>query len=154
MGFGSFFRFIEEAVKYRNPDQHAVDSLGESGELHRASYRRIVLISAGFGLAGVLFGVGVWIHAMFFAAPVANRSSDQKVLLFAPVLAAVWGLLLGAAIGCATAPTEFLKGPMGQKWMSLVGTKSVPAARVVCWIVAAVAGGFPIFLGVLALNRQ
>jgi hypothetical protein len=37
-------------------------------------------------------------------------------------------------MACLFAPREFLTGPVGQKWMKLIGTKSVLVARIVCLI--------------------
>lgn len=62
----------------------------------------------------------------------ASSGQDARGLLLAPFLFCAGGLLYGVAMACLFAPRDFLAGPLGEKWMKLIGTKSIFGARIVC----------------------
>jgi hypothetical protein len=43
---------------------------------------------------------------------------------------------LGLLLTCGCAPSDFLGGPLGGRWMRLVGTRSVLKGRMVCFTLA------------------
>jgi hypothetical protein len=58
------------------------------------------------------------------------------------------------ALACLFAPHDFLTGPVGKRWMKLIGTKSVPVARLACGLFGLVVGAPLILSGLLsALGR-
>lgn len=69
------------------------------------------------------------------------------------LIIAVPGLFVYAfaavSLGCLLAPSSFLLGPAGKRWMQLIGTTSLSTARVVCviWIVF----GFGVMIGAAIL---
>jgi len=139
------FQFFKDADQYILPDQAAAEKAGESGPKHTAYHRRIVAISALCGIVSAVAGIIV---------VGAGRDSHSEhvrpsYFILTPLLLGAAGLLFGVAIACVLAPREFLAGPMGQKWMKLIGTKSVPVARLVCLAVAVVLAAVPIVIAIL-----
>jgi hypothetical protein len=134
MGLFHLFRFYREATTYTSPDQPALEQAGEARERHAAYHRRIVLVSGLFGALGVVFGLAL----SFVATGDTKSGKDVKQGLLAPFLFGAAGMLLGVAIACLFAPREFLAGPVGQKWMKLIGTKSIMLARIVCLLLGLV----------------
>ena len=90
--------------------------------------------------------LAVWLHDI--------TASDALFRMFLGMilsLGLVWFYLFaGAALGCLTAPSSFLCGPAGRKWMKLLGgTRNLPTHRVVCVLGALL--GFGIMAGVAVL---
>ncbi|MFL5341439.1 MAG: hypothetical protein ACJ8F7_14940, partial [Gemmataceae bacterium] len=56
-------------------------------------------------------------------------------MIHAPIILTFAGFCLGVAAACLFAPTDFLAGPVGRKWMEFSGTQGVYRARVVCFFV-------------------
>ncbi len=50
------------------------------------------------------------------------------------LIAAIFYLFAGVAFGCLLAPNDFMKSPVGKQWLTLIGTKNITAARVVCLV--------------------
>ena len=75
---------------------------------------------------------------------------ETKIILMAPFLAGIIGILEGVAVTCLFAPRAFLVGPVGQKWMSLIGTKSVLGARITCAVLILAVPGVPATLALIA----
>ena len=80
------------------------------------------------GLAGALGAAG----GLAFAVAAGEGPNG----LMAPPLFGAAGLLVGSAAACLFAPRAFLTGPLGEKWMRLIGTRSVAVARGVCLALA------------------
>ena len=124
------FDFYAKAGDYATPDPSALARAGESGRRHSGYHKRIVLVSCIFGVLGAVPGI----IFLVVAAGVAKAGNDLIGLLFAPFMFGAAGLLFGVAVACLFAPRDFLTGPLGEKWMKLIGTKSVLVARIVCLI--------------------
>ena len=103
---------------------------GESGQRHSAYHKRIILVSSVFGILGAAIGI----IASIALAVDAKSGKDIKGVLLTPFMFGAGGLLFGVAVACLFAPRDFLTGPLGKKWMKLIGTKSVLVARIVCLI--------------------
>jgi hypothetical protein len=130
MGLFSLFRFYEKTGEYMTPDPTAVEKAGELGERHATYHRRIVLVGGIFGAIGAALGL-----ALSIGTSTADKADkDVKGILLAPLMFAAAGVLFGVAMACLFAPTEFLMGPVGRKWMKLIGTESVRGARLTCLI--------------------
>ena len=96
---------------------------------------------------GVVLGLIFAVAALCGPAP---QEGTGKVLL-APLLFGAAGCLFGAAVGCLFAPGDFLAGPIGRKWMDMIGTKNVVVARIVCLIFGLVVAAPVAGLGLLLL---
>ena len=139
--FRQLLGFFHEASRYTAPDDLAVREAGDDGPRHSSFHRRIVALGALLGVIGA--GLGVAMIANIDRAP----GRDRTRILLAPLVFAAMGTIFGAAVACLFAPRGFLAGPVGRKWMQLIGTESVAAARVVCFLFMLL---FAAILGVLA----
>lgn len=144
MGILRLLNFYREATTYIAPDSSAVERSGADGDRHTTYHRRIVWTAGLAGAAGAAGGL-----AFTIAALQGPPTPDGAKVWLGPVMFGAAGLLVGAAVACALAPRAFLTGPIGEKWMRLIGTRSVPVARGVCLAVALVVTLPIIGLGVL-----
>lgn len=142
----SLFRFFESAGKQAALDDEAVAELGEEGPAHARQHRRIVFTGGALGLVGLSAGIAL---AVFSTRPGAVNREGAAIFL-APALFAAAGTMFGVAAACLLSPTAFLAGPVGQKWMRLIGTRSVPVARIVCAILLSIPLTLLGFLGWIA----
>ena len=131
-------RFLGGASKYASPDEDAIAQAESEAPRQVSFHKRIVAISVSFGLVGGACGVGL----LIFAAGQKTAAKDAGTLLLAPLIFAVAGLVFGVAMACLFAPRSFLTGPVGQKWMQLIGTQSIVVARVVCFLFTMLLVGF------------
>ncbi len=121
------FSFFHNASDYVTPEHAALEQSGEFRETHASYHRRIVQVSCIFGVLGAMAGIALSIST-------ALNEENARGVLLGPFLFGAAGLLFGVAVACLFAPRKFLTGPMGDKWMKLIGTKNVLAARIVCLI--------------------
>lgn len=148
LGLFQLLGFFREATGYVRPDDDAVRRAGSTGERHSGYHRKIVWIS---GVLGALFALAGLAASIAELTGGKMRESDAKVVLLAPLLAGVAGIMFGVAVACLFAPSEFLTGPMGAKWMSLIGTKNILVARIVCFVFGMLMTAGLITMGVLTL---
>jgi hypothetical protein len=155
--FRDAFRFFREAGAYAKPEKAALQAAGAQASRHAAYHRKIVSVSCAFGVTGFVLGVvgcvaglTIWKMRPREEAGFLLTSKWAVGMLSLPVGLAMLGVLLGAAAACLFAPRSFLLGPVGQKWMGLVGTRSVAAARLVCCALLLLSG-FAAFLAGLVL---
>jgi hypothetical protein len=87
-----------------------------------------VFVGSCFAVVGVVLGLITSVALL--SGRVAGPSLRGIVL--APVMYGVGGFVFGMALMCLVAPRAFLTGPVGQPWMKLIGTNSVPVARIAC----------------------
>jgi len=120
--------FFKEAGKYTSPDKDAVARAGPEAPRHASFHRRIVTVSVIFGVIGAVLGVGL----LVVAVGEKTAESDGAKILLAPLVFAAAGLVFGVSVTCLFAPRSFLTGPVGQKWMQLIGTESAVVARLIC----------------------
>lgn len=123
------FSFFTDAVGFVQPDPDKVARCGDLGTRHAAYHKRIVLVSCICGGIGAVVGI-VFLGYAWFDPKL--KPNDRSAAFMAPFLCGAAGILFGAAAACLFAPDDFLEGPLGQKWMSFVGTKNVVVARAVC----------------------
>ena len=101
-------------------------------------YSKVIAISSYFFAAlGVLAGIVVLV--LLYSN--IETGEDVKVAFMSPVLLGGAGYILGMSLAFLFAPTAFITSESGKKWMDMVGTKSIGAARAVCAAVALVAAG-------------
>jgi uncharacterized protein YacL len=137
MAIRQFFVFLDAAVGYIHPDPEAVEQTTNTSEL--LYHRKIVLAAAILGalaaVAGTIFAV---------VEITGGKENGIKALILFPIVFGVIGVIIGSAVACLVAPQAFLTGPVGQKWMKLIGTNSVTTARVVCAaLIIAIVGLLP-----------
>jgi CBS-domain-containing membrane protein len=130
--------FFKEAGKYASPDEDAVERAGSEAPRHVSFHKRIVAVSVIFGFIGALIGVGMIVLAIGENAV----QDDGAEILLAPLVFAAAGLVFGVSVTCLFAPRSFITGPVGQKWMQLIGTQSAVVARVVCLLFTMLLLGF------------
>ena len=141
------FRFFQGAADYASPEADAVGKAGESADRHVSQHGRIASLGGLFGALGAVLGL---IFAGMAPGDPASGKGTGEVLL-APLLFGAAGCLFGAAIGCLFAPRDFLAGPLGRKWMEMIGTKNVVVARMVCLLFGLVVAAPVVGLGLLLL---
>jgi hypothetical protein len=127
--FFQVLRFFEEAWTYSCTDDADVHEAGVDGTRHASFHRRIVSVGVPFGVVGAGLGIAFLLASGGQAAP-----RDGAKVLLAPLMFAASGLIFGVAVACLFAPRAFLTGPVGRRWMQLIGTRNVIVARVVCSI--------------------
>jgi hypothetical protein len=135
MGLFDFHRQLDD---YASPDPASVESAGEAGARHAAYHRRVYLCGCVFAVLGMALGIVVAIAARAEAAPTGRTA---RGVWLAPLAGLMGGFFLGVSVACLFAPRAFLTGPVGKKWMKLIGTRSVVTARVACllFVLASVA---------------
>jgi hypothetical protein len=96
-------------------------------------YSKVLTVSSYlFAVIGVLAGIGV----LVFLFSNEESRKDLKIALMSPFLLGGAGYIFGMSLAFLFAPVSFITGESGKKWMDMVGTKSVVAARAVCAVVA------------------
>ena len=130
--------FFKEAGKYASPDEAAVERAGAEAPRYVSFHRRIVAVSVLLGFIGAILGLGMIVLAV---GENEVHNNGAKIML-APLVFAAAGLVFGVSVTCLFAPRSFLTGPVGQKWMQLIGTESTVVARVVCLLFTMLLLGF------------
>ena len=77
-----------------------------------------------------------------------------KMLLLSPLIFGAMAYMVGLAFAFLFAPTAYLESESGQKWLSMVGTKTITSARVVCGILAGLALWLFIAIAIAFANEQ
>ena len=118
----------------------------ETTESSQANYhRRIVAVSSALAVIGGIVGIAI---SLLMIGQVQN-GREVRGLFVVPGMFAVGGFMFGMALMCLFAPREFLNGPAGRKWMALIGTQNITAARIVCFLFGLVITVPVVALGVL-----
>jgi hypothetical protein len=118
----------------------AIDQIRETAQLdssegasslpHANFHCRIVRVAGIFAGIGGLLGIAVSLAAM----GTIQTGREFFGLFLMPIAFGCGGFLFGMSLMCMFAPREFLEGPVGRKWMALIGTRNVFAARFVCML--------------------
>jgi hypothetical protein len=132
--------FFQDAAERARLDPAVLQQAGEAAPRHRLYHRRVVWISI---ITGLICG-GIGIFGMFQDGGVKHR--EGALPLYAPVFFVIMGMLLGTAGACLFAPREFLLGPIGARWMELIGAKNPASARFVCAVVVFFVGALFLFM--------
>jgi hypothetical protein len=95
---------------------------------HARINRRILILGFVVGSAGLALGL------LFLRSTDRpdNPNTDWGAALKTIALLTFASYFVGISVGCLTAPAAFFDGPVGQRWLKLIGTRSVAAARLVC----------------------
>ena len=94
---------------------------------HAKYQRRIVRLTICAGVLGVVLGL-----ALSLVQCVQGTPRCLEGLIRIPPLCGVIGVFFALAVACLVVPGDFLKGPLGQSWMRIIGVKTVLGARIVC----------------------
>lgn len=143
MALHQIFDFLKEAVRYIRPDDEALAEAGEQAGAAARYHKRIVIAAAVCGLVAAVGGT----IALTLEPP---RGRDTILIFAGPAIFGSMGILIGVAGAALFAPREFLTGPLGRKWMALIGTRSVLVARIVCGVLLL----FPLAAVVAAVVRE
>src|SRR5215471_3210705 len=131
------FDFLKAATGYIRPDEADTEEAGGQEGTAARYHGRVVRVACA---CGVVFAVAAPIGLLMESRGL--RPGELTMVLTSPLMGGIGGLIFGVAAACLLAPHEFLTGPVGRKWMTLIGTKSVVVARLVCAIIVLmVAGG-------------
>jgi hypothetical protein len=113
---------------------------------HVATHRTIVRVGKICGAAGIV-AAGLFLFTCLLLA--VSRSTSPDPTSGSSVRGILWGALVSILIAAATpivfyfygtsvallfAPSEFLRGPIGRKWLKVAGVKSIAVARVLCFV--------------------
>lgn len=149
MSLFRLLKILEASTEFIAPDD-STEAEGDGSPLARPSYHRVIVgTSIAFAVAGVILGV-VFLAGLM---DMPDKPAGGAKLFLAPLVFAVIGMFFGLAVSCLFAPTGFLTGPFGQKWMKLIGTKSVPVARLVCLLLTLAIASVPTVAVLLSLIR-
>lgn len=138
--FLQMIHFFDKAGEYAAPDSDKVAAAGEDAPRYVSYHKRIVVVSAIFGLLGAAAGLVFLYFAATGKAPA--KESDSGKIILAPVMFGAMGLIFGVSLMGLFAPTAFLNGPVGEKWMQLIGTKSTLFAKFLCFLVTMLFAAF------------
>jgi hypothetical protein len=124
--FVKLLDIVNEVTHCVSVDKECLTKAGPDGPRHLTYHRIIVVICAFFGLIGFLLGVA------FVVAMVNHKSSDKNFgkNLIAPLAFLVAGLIFGISLCCSLAPSSFLKGPIGGKWVQFIRADTLLTARI------------------------
>jgi hypothetical protein len=122
------FNAIKQIVDTARALPPAVDPADAEARSHSRYHQRVVFVGVCCAAIGAAFGL------IITAVVTANGMSGGNIrkIVLMPVMYGAGGFVFGMALMCVVAPRAFLAGPIGAPWMKLIGTKSVPAARIIC----------------------
>ncbi|HMF15978.1 MAG TPA: hypothetical protein VKE98_02175 [Gemmataceae bacterium] len=135
--WGSMFRFLQETPKFITP-QHPPEPQGEGGPAlsrHVTYHKRIVWVGGVFGGLGLVLGLLISLMVLNLAT---KRPGTWNLILMSPIVSAALFTFVGIAVACLFAPREFLCGPLGTKWMKLIGIRNILGARIVCALLSVI----------------
>ncbi|MFO0916879.1 MAG: hypothetical protein U0872_01010 [Planctomycetaceae bacterium] len=92
--------------------------------------RRIQRTCTVFGIIG--FALGVLFLSL--SAEQILKGEIRLRMLAAPLYLGAGGMVFGVPVSCLFLPTSYLSSPAGQEWLEVIGTKSILAVRIVCFI--------------------
>jgi len=113
---------------------------------HVATHRIIVRVGKVCGAVGIVVA-GLFVFACLLVAGASAASPDRASGV--SVRTVIWGTLFVILIAAATpvafyfygtsvallfAPSDFLRGPIGRKWLKVAGVKGIAVARVLCFV--------------------
>ena len=128
----------------------AADPDDAHAQHHTKYHNWIVIVGICFGAVGLALGL---IVALVIAGDLKS-GRELRVMLVAPIALGVGGFMFGMSMMCLFAPRAFLTGPIGGPWMKLIGTSSVPVARIACGIFGVVVTGMLVGIGLLVALKK
>jgi hypothetical protein len=141
------FEFYQQLRGLSRPDSGDVAGAGESGARHADYHKRVFLVGCVFGVLGLIFGL------MLPTRLIAQAELYMSLRAIPLTLSCgAYGFLFGMAVMCLFAPKEFLAGPVGRKWLNVVGTQKIRTTRIVCLISILAIAAFPVLICLLALG--
>lgn len=107
----------------------------ETRDPRHATYHRLIVIGGCFFAAVAV----LLTFALFYLGLQEHSFENYKEVhgaIVLPFFTGIAGFIFGMCVMCMFAPTEFLTGPIGERWMRKIGTMSVVGARTVCLVFA------------------
>src|SRR5260370_14925080 len=146
MGFFGAIKQISDAAG-TPPVSDADDA---HAQRHTKCRNWIVIVGICFAAVGLALGL---LFALVIAGDLKS-GRELRVMLVAPIACGVGGFMFGTSVMCLFAPRAFLTGPIGGPWMKLIGTRSVPVARIACGIFGVVVTGVLVGIGLLVATHK
>ncbi|MBI1325608.1 hypothetical protein GC170_20790 [bacterium] len=118
----------------------------EVAESLRRTFRQIIRTV----IATLIFGVLVVpiltlaIGVIFYGITQEDAATRLFVGIGFSLVLSILYLFVGVSLGCLLAPPEFFRSQAGEKWIELIGTSDMVAARIICGLVVVI-GGFVMF---------
>lgn len=141
MAIRPLIEFFQGTIAFARVDESEMNDDSEAQRIV-AYHRRIVRASVGCGVIGPLSGLFTGIPELIQEGGAKTVSDRIPAYLLLPAISAIAGILFGFSLGCLFASRDYLKAPLGQRLMKIMGTNSVIVARLVSLIVAALSLGF------------
>jgi hypothetical protein len=152
--FGVAFRAATQMAETAKAPAGPGDPADVEAARNARYHRRIVLVAGCCAALGVALGLLGAVYLVPHVRPVSEVGALKwvggvlKCVVLPPAMGGVAGFALGTALMCLVAPRAFLVAPAGQRWLRLIGTRSVRVARVVCCLLCL---GVPLVMGGFAL---
>jgi hypothetical protein len=142
------FEFYRQLRGLARPDHGDVERAGEAGARHAAYHKRVFLVGGAVGVLGLALGL------LLVILWVAREGWSIQVVRGLPLVLTfgAYGFLLGMAVMCLVAPEDFLTGPVGRKWLEVVGARRILAVRIVCLISILAISAVPIAMCLVMLG--
>lgn len=114
----------------------------ERAAVLRRIYQQIVRVVVATLIVGCVAVpcAAPWVGAALYGIKADDAAYRMLLGVIVSLGPAILYMFTGVSLGCLLAPSTFLQSPAGAKWMELIGTTNMVAARVVCGLVV-VAGG-------------
>jgi len=136
------YEFYRQLRGLSRPDAGDVEAAGAAGGRHADYHKRVFLVGCVVGALGLALGLAL------IALGIAREGLSIQAVVDIPKALAfgAYGFLLGMAVMCLFAPKEFLAGPVGRKWLNVVGTHNMRTARIVCLISILAISAVPVLI--------
>lgn len=134
----------------KGASQAAVHEDPEVAESLRRTYRQIIRTVIATVIFGVLVVPILTLSIGVISYGITQEDAAGRLLVgivFSLVLSILY-LFVGVSLGCLLAPPEFFRSQAGEKWIELIGTSDMVAARIICGLVVVIGGG--VMFGVAA----
>lgn len=139
------YKFSKGAATFTKIDEPGLEELtSEQISDFRSHAQRIIRICIICLIIGAVVLPLTVPWYTYFKRNIKASDAVERMLcgvVLTPILAPA-SLFLGASIGCLFAPEKFMRSPIGDKWLKLVGAQSILASRIICTVLALVLIGF------------
>jgi len=109
----------------------------------------MLIITWSCAIVGAIVG-----PCVILLAAMQGERVQKSTLIYSPFIFGGISYMVGVAGAFLFAPTKYLKSEAGQKWLKMVGTSSILAARIVCAVLASLALGLFIYIAVAFINER
>jgi hypothetical protein len=127
---------------------------GRYDPAHIRIHKIVVGVGLAFGALGVLAALGFAAGSVIVALSAKNLESAAVTLIGIPVsfLIPPGCYFIGTSMALVFAPTRFLRGPIGQKWVKIAGVKSPILARLLFILIVVLVVGIVVAIVVTLMH--